>query len=183
MVCFVLLHVFKTCTYFHWEKEVRCMLKLFLLKQKWNRTILFYNRRCVNWIHWKPRNQVTLALTSYHVSAEHLCELLAHGICAVIWLNPLSLWTKLNHIPLHMLQLERSRSSAAQPMCSNGCVCDYLVTCVQVSLAGGGIWWQLLQLMGFSFLCVQFAWKGPIVGSIEYCAQLWTFPWGSGHKS
>lgn len=181
MVHFVLLHVFKTCTYFHRKKAVCCMLKLFLLKQKLNRTILFHNRRCVNWIHWKPRNQVTLAITSYHVSAERLRELLAHGICAVIWLNPLSLWTKLSHIiALHMGRLECSGSSAAQPMYSDVCV---TIAFVQVSLAAGGIWWQLLQLMGFSFSPCAICLEGPYCRRIEYCAQLWTFPWGSGCKS
>lgn len=161
MLYFVLLHIFKTETYFHQKKAVCCMLKLFLLKQKLNRTILFHSRRCVNWIHWKPHNQVTLALTSYHVSAEHLCELLAHGICAITVITmPCTCHSWSVHAVLLLC------------CCAVTRVYDYLVTSVQVSLAAGRIRWQVPQLMGFSFLCVQFAWKGPTVGNIEYCAQL-----------
>lgn len=161
------------------------MLKLFVLKQKRNRTILFHNRRRVNWIHWKPRNRVTQALTSPHVSAEHLRELPAHGICAVIWLNPLSLRTKWSHVALRVPRLESSRGvfCSSADVQKHARACDYLVTFVQVSLAGGRMRRRLLQLMGFSFLGVQFAWKGPIVGSVECCAQLWAFRRGSGRKS
>lgn len=133
----------------------------------WNGADLFHIRRCVNWIHRKLCSDMTPVLTSHRVSAEHLCELLARGVCAVTWLNPPSLWTKLNHFALPCTCLCWSvhvsvlLSTVQQPV---------LVPCVQVSLARGGIWRQLLRLMGFSFSCLQFAWNGPIAGSTEHSA-------------
>lgn len=48
IVCFVFLPALKTHTFLQRKQAVCCMLKLFVVKQKLNRTILFHNRRRVN---------------------------------------------------------------------------------------------------------------------------------------
>lgn len=96
----------------------------------WNGADLFHIRRCVNWIHRKLCSDMTPVLTSHRVSAEHLCELLARGVCAVTWLNPPSLWTKLNHFALPCTCLTSLCCSA---LCSN--LCWFLVC--KSALPGG----------------------------------------------
>lgn len=68
---------------------------------------------------------ITLALTSHHVSAEHLCELLTLGIWAGIWLNPLLLGTKLHRITLPCTCRSWSvHTVLLLSWCAVTCVCD-----------------------------------------------------------
>lgn len=148
------------------RKQFTASWNCFHLSKNLNRTILFRNRRCVNWIHWKPRNQVTLALTKCHVSSEHLCELPVRGICATTWLNPLSLRTKLNLHALHMLWLECSGRACAQLRCRTSVhVRDCSGPFVQGSLAGGLV--TTAPVSGVLNLKCIIRLEGP------YCPQIW----------